>query len=142
MTAAFRGGWSIQRGDAATGSSSWTDVGEILGVSGLGQTADDQEVTNHESGDSREYIAGLKDGSEVTIESNLIIANAMQQAMTTDAAGGNSWEFRVPITDGSDTVTITFIGVVKSWNINPSFEEQNKIQWVAKMSGAPTIVYS
>ncbi len=142
MTAAFRGGWGLYRGDAATGSTTWTKIAEIIGVSGLGAQASDIQVTNCDSGNSHEYIAGLLDGVEITAEANLVITNAVQQAMTADAQAGNSWEFQVPLTDGTDTITITFEASVKGWQVNPSNEEQNKIQWNVKLSGTPTVAYS
>lgn len=141
-TAAFKGGWTFKRGDAATGSTTWTSVGEVVSLSGLGAQADDIDVTSVDSGNYREYIPGLLDGVEITVESNLAIANAMQQAMTSDANDGDNWEFQVELTDGTNTMTLTFEGAIKGWNLNPAIEEQNKIQWSVKMSGAPTIAYT
>lgn len=141
-TQAFKGGWEFQRGDLATGSTTWTKVGEVIALSGLGAQADDVDVTNDESGNTREYIPGLLDGVEITIESNLVIANAMQQAMTANAQAGANWEFRVPVTNGTDTMTLTFQGAVKGWNLNPALEEQNKLQWTVKISGQIAIAYA
>ena len=142
MTASFKGGWGFYRGDTATGSSTWTKVGEIISLSGLGAQADDVDVTSVDSGNTREFIPGLLDGVEITVEGNLVLNNAQQQAMTANAQSGASWEFQVPITDGSHTMTLTFEGAVKGWQLSPSIEEQNKIQWTVKISGNITIAYT
>lgn len=142
MSDAFKGGWGFFRGDADTGSTVWTKVGEIIALSGIGAQGSDVDVTNADSGNTREFIAGLLDGAEITVEGNLVLANSPQQAMTTDAQNGTTWEFQVPVTDGATTMTLTFQGAVKGWQLAPSIEEQNKIQWNVKISGSIDIAYT
>ena len=52
-------------------------IGNLTNISGPGITADTIDVTSHDStGGYRQFIAGLIDGGEISLEGNLVTAAA------------------------------------------------------------------
>lgn len=65
-------GTLLKRGDGG-GPEVFTTIAEVTGITGPSLTTETIDVTSHESaGGFREFIAGLKDGGEVTFEINYI----------------------------------------------------------------------
>lgn len=125
MTSATIGKWEITH--AGTG------IEEVLSVSGLGKTNQLLDVTNFDSpAGTMEYIAGLADGDEVTIECNYISDGTGQAALRADVDSGASAQF-VLTYDAS--ITFTFTAACISYSIVPSVTEQNKITFSVKISG-------
>lgn len=81
MTSAVLGaGTLLKLGDAAS-PEVFTTVAESVTIGEIGETADEVEVTNMDSGTSKEYIGGLKDGSQVEFTFNFLAANTQQEAL-------------------------------------------------------------
>lgn len=136
-TAAFLNGVTIKRGDGG-GPEVFTLLPEVTSMSGLGKTNPLVEATSFDS-TAREYIAGLADGTEVTMECNYLPADTQQQGLISDVDGGLNRNFEVTITDG---VTPKVYGVTftcLSWVINPSFDDKNTISFTLKISGDITV---
>lgn len=124
-TAADIGKWALSMGATA--------IEEVLSVSELGTTNSLIDVTNFDSDPGRmEYIAGLSDGSEMSIECNRVDAAPGQVALIA-AVRSQSTETFTLVYDA--TTTYTFDGVCMSETINPSISEQNKLSFSVKVSG-------
>ena len=125
-TAATIGGWTF--------SSGGTAIEEVLSVSGLGKTNDTIEVTNFDSdAGTKEYIAGLADGAEITVECNYIAAGAGQLAARAAVNAGTNVE--VVMTYSTSTEIFTFQASPQSWSVSPSTTDQNRCEFVYKISG-------
>lgn len=125
MTSATIGKWEI--------SHAGTSIEEVLSVSGLGRTNQLLDVTNFDSpAGSMEYIAGLADGDEVTIECNYLSAAPGQGGLRDDVDAGDSASFKLTY---NNAVTFTFTAACIGYTIIPSVTEQNKVSYTIKISG-------
>jgi hypothetical protein len=112
-----------------------TVVGEVLSVSELGTTNSLLDVTSFSSPSGRmEYISGLSDGSEISIECNRVPGDAGQLAIKT-AVLAQATESFVLAYGGTTAATYTFDAVCMSEVLNPSISEQNKVSYSVKVSG-------
>ena len=109
-----------------------TPIEEILSLSGVGQSNNLLDVTNFDSGLTMEYIPGLADGAEISIEANRIDAAAGQAALI---AGVKAKTTNAFILTYDSATTYTFNGVCLSYEIQPSQTEQNKLSFSVKISG-------
>ena len=137
MSSAFLNGVTIKRGDGA-GTEVFNAISEVLSMSGLGKTNPLVEVTSFDS-TGREYIAGLADGTEITLECNYLPADTQQQALIGDVDNGTVRNMQVLITDGTTPLTYSFAVTPLSWVINPSFDDKNTLTFTLKISGAITV---
>jgi len=137
MSNAFLNGVTISRGDGA-GPEVFTPFPEVTSLSGLGKTNPLVEVTSFDSA-AREYIAGLADGTEVTLEANYLPADAQQQGLIADVDGGLNRNFEILITDGVTPLTYAVTFTCLSWVINPSYDDKNTITFTLKISGDITV---
>jgi hypothetical protein len=66
----------------STGGETYTDVAEVNSISGPSLSADAVEITHHGSGESsdawREFVVGLLDGGEVSIDVNFLPTDSTQ----------------------------------------------------------------
>lgn len=141
-TNAFVGGVYLWRGDGGS-PQSFERVCQVFGISGLGETNAIIDATTFCSEGSAEYIGGLKDGSEVTIELNyetvlpgaLVIDEMIQDVKQKRV---RSYELRAH-GDINDPTTVKqtfhFDGLSLSWTLNPSPTAKNAISFGAKVSG-------
>jgi len=125
MTAATIGKWAFTH--AATA------VEEVLDVSGLGVSNNLVDVTNFDSpAGTMEYIAGLADGTEFTVQCNRLEAGTGQNALIADVDAGATAAFTLVY---DSTGTRSFNGVCMGYTEEPSTSEQNKISFTIKVSG-------
>lgn len=111
-----------------------TALEEILSVSGLGKSNDIIEVTNFDSpAGTKEYIPGLADGSEISIECNYIDDAAGQIALQSAVNAGSN--VAVVMTYDTTAKTYTFNAAAQGWTISPSTTDQNRIEFTLKVSG-------
>ena len=109
------------------------EIGEILSISGFGTSNNLVDVTSFSSPAGRsEYIAGLADGSEVSLECNRVPADAGQTALIAAVRAGDTDTFTL-VYDG--TTTYTFDAVCMMEEIAPGLTEQNKLNFSLKISG-------
>jgi len=137
MTAAFINGTTFKVGDAAS-PEVFTTIGEMVELDGLGKTNPLVDVTSFDS-TAKEYIAGLADGDEITVECIYLPANTQQQALVTHVDNGTNVNIQVLITDGTTPKTYAFAAIALSWKINPNSEDKNMINFTLKITGAITV---
>lgn len=137
MSDAFRGGLIFSREVAAT-PGTYNPIGEVQSLSGLGVSNSQVDVTSFDSGNSMEYIAGMADGQEITVECNLVLSDTEQQGLLDDVDSGLTTGFQLEANDGAQTLTISFSAVCLGWVINPSNTDQHTISFTLKISGAIT----
>lgn len=124
-------GFTLALGSGAS-PQVYNTIEEVVSVGGLGTIGEDLDVTNFDSADGqREFIAGLSEGNEVTVECNDV--NGTQQAAMIAATGANR-HFRARWTKVSPNRTVIFIASVKGYEYVPSTTEQNKINFTLKIS--------
>lgn len=144
---AFVGRMILYRGDGAS-PETFTPVCEAFGISGIGETNDQIDSTDFCSGGSKEYIAGLSDGSEITLELNFVAGigaaaeMAIQAAFIADVKNKAQRDFQLRCDGDGDGVTdLTFhwTATALSWTLNPSPTAKNAISFGLKISGGVDI---
>ncbi len=142
MTSAFKGGWVFQIQDTSVSPIVYRTITEAISISGLGLTNPLVDATSFDS-TAKEYIAGLPDGSEITIECNYVISDTAQELLRTAIINQQNKSFQVTVTDSStspnDTETFAFTGTCLSYTYNPSFDDKNTVSYTIKISGSITI---
>lgn len=138
----FVGGIYLERGDGNS-PEGFTRVCSVFSISGLGVTNDQVDATTFCSGGFKEYIAGLADGAQITIECNFradgLTDDVQQQAMRTDVNQKAIRDFRIAADGNLDGVIdryFYFSGTCLSWVLNPSPSAKNSISFGVKISGA------
>lgn len=135
MTAATISNWQFMFGSAAS-PQVLAAIEEVFSVSGLGKTNDLVEVTNFDSpAGTKEYIAGLADGSEISVEANYIPGATVQPLVMTAVDNGDTRLCKLRYTGTSPEKTFSFSAVCIGYEIGPTPTEQNTISFTFKVTG-------
>lgn len=141
MSSAFLNGVTISR-SAAVSPLSFSSIPEVNSFDGLGKTNPLVDVTSFDSA-AREYIAGLADGSEISMECNYLPGNTQQDALQASVDAGVNFYMQVVVLDVtvSPNVGDTFVFEVVplSWNVAPSYDDKNTRSFTFKISGDITV---
>lgn len=79
------------------------DIGEITNLGGIELTADTVEMTSHDSTDRyREFLQGLRDGGEFTVEGNHLPADTGQVEIMTQFEEDSSCTATCTFADASN----------------------------------------
>lgn len=133
-------GSTLQLGDGAT-PEVFTSIAEITSLTPPQMSRDDIDVTSHSSSDGyREFIGGLRDGGEVSLEANWLPTNSTHDASTglLETFNDNvthNWKIVLP----STLATISFSGFITAFEPELPLEEQGKLSVTIKVSGKPTV---
>ncbi len=115
-----------------------TPIAELTKISGPAMVADTIDVTSHTSTDGyREFVQGLKDGGEVSLEGHF--SNEIgQQALYTDFNAGinNSYVITFP---GTPAVTWTFEAIVSALSTDAPFDGVLSFTATLKVTGKPVL---
>lgn len=134
-------GTLLKIGDGAT-AETFTSIAEVTNIQGPGLTADSLDMTHHASPSAfREFVQGLKDGGEVTLDLNYIPTAATQDAssgLLNDYENGTLRNFELVFPDAGNT-TWSITGIVT--NFTPAAPVDGKLgaSVTIKLSGAPTL---
>lgn len=140
-TNAFKGGLTFAVGNGA-GPEVFTTLEEVKSVSGFGKTNELVEVTHFSSpNNTKEYISGLADGAEITVECNKRNTSATVQNQLIDDvdAQQDSRNIRITWTDGTNSIQYDFAVVCLSYTYAPSIADANKITYTLKITGDITV---
>lgn len=142
MNNAFVGGIELWRGDGGS-PQDFTRICQVFGISGLGETNAQVDATTFCSGGFAEYIAGLSDGSEVTLQLNYetvtpdaLVIDDMIQSVKDKLT--DSYQLRAYGDKNNPATrmqTFHFDGLALSWVLNPSPTAKNSISFGVKVTG-------
>jgi hypothetical protein len=121
----------------ATVSELFDKIEEVRTIGGLGKTNALVDVTNFDSASlTKEYIAGLADGSEIAIDCNLVLTpSSIQSSLVTNVNNKVTRDFKLILTDGTTTLTYDFAAICQSWKDVPSVTTENKRNFGLKITG-------
>ena len=117
-----------------------TAVAEITSISGPSISRDTIELTHMESPSGyKEYIGGLADAGEVTIDGNFLPTNATQLAIVTDMLGTAASQTWTILWADTGATTWTFTAFPTAFS--PSAPSNDKMSFSAtfKISGPITV---
>ena len=118
------------------------DIAEGTNITGPSESADMIDVTSHDSPNAyREFVAGLRNGGDISIEGNFIKGDtAGQIAMHADLQSGakRAWIIKFPGW-AAGAPQISGFGFVTAFD--PTFPYEDKIGFSAtvKVTGIPTL---
>ena len=138
-TSAFVGNFLFKRFSTAASPNGYVTVPEVFSISGIGEANDQVGATSFDSGGNREWIGGLADGQEVTIEANYVANSVEQEAFITDVKNKTSRLFKVVQTHSSPNTSFSFTAACLSWVVNPSVDDRDTITFTVKISGTVTV---
>lgn len=135
---AFLNGMTFKVGDGVEPTEGFTAIPKVIEFSGLGKTNPLINVSNFDSVDGEEYIGGLADGKQITMNCIYLPANTVQEGLITDVDNATNRNLEVEVTDGTDTVTFAFTVTCLDWDFGPSYNDKNTITFQFKISGGIT----
>ena len=116
--------------------------------SGPTEKAKQIDVTSLDSS-AMEFIPGLMDPGEVTLEGNYVAGDTAQKGIRADLVARVKRNFQLILTDGHPTAspavaptTIAFVAVVTDFQIKGGADEKISFSATLKISGVPTITYA
>lgn len=128
--------------DGAPGT--FADIAEVINITGPALAADSVEVTHMASPNGfREYIAGLRDAGEITVEMNWLpndpSHNPDDAGLAGDLVLGTKKKYRISFPTGSGVNKVWEIeGVVTAWDITVPVDDRQTATATIKVSSIPT----
>jgi predicted secreted protein len=111
-------------------------IGNLTGISGPGISADTIDVTSHDSDAAyREFVAGVIDGGEISLEGNLLTAAAGNAFMTAINARSTTACSIIFPTIGK----WTFSAVPTGFETDAPFEDKLSFSASLKVTGQPVL---
>ncbi|CAN5480596.1 phage tail tube protein [soil metagenome] len=120
----------------------YTTLAERANISGPGMQADQPDATNMDSANGwREFIAGLKDAGELTVEANYLPGNATQNATTGvlslfASQDLKNWKLTFPTTPAVDWI---LPARVSAFEPDLPVDDKMMLSITLKISGEPTL---
>lgn len=116
-----------------------TAIAEIKSISGPSLSRNTIDATNMDSANGwKEFIGGLKDAGEVSIECNFLPTNATQKAAYTDLGDGSVDAYSIVWSDSGGT-TWTFNAICVGFDPKAELDGALSATMKFKLTGAPTL---
>lgn len=129
----------LQYGDDSASPESFTTLDEALDIQ-IGTSREQLEVTNQDSpNQAREYIAGLKEDDEFTVECNFLPSSTSQQATIAmqESGAARTWRLFESLTGGGNRDT-RFEAIVTAYQISTPVAGQKTISFTFRITGGIT----
>lgn len=127
--------------EIAVGSGSpvqYAAIGEVTSISGPSLARDAIDATHMASpGGWREFIPGLKDGGEITIEFNFVPGSQSYADLQAAFNSSDAVPFRLTFPDGSPGTTWTFDGIVTGLESDMPVDDKATGTMTVKLTGEP-----
>ena len=122
---------------ALANSTALTALAEVTSVSLPNEQVAEVEVTHYQSpGRTREFIAGLNDAGEITIEMNFVPGSATDDLLVAAKADGKTRTMRVVATDSDEAEMYTFPGFVRGYERNIPLDDRMTATVTIRVAGA------
>lgn len=119
----------------------WHKVLELSGLSGPSETRETIDITSHDSDDKyKEFIAGVGEGGEVSLEGNLITGDTNGQiAFHTDVQNGTKRTAYIvlPMTIGQASL---FSAIAKGFTPDFPYDDKMSVSGSLQVTGKPTLL--
>ena len=120
----------------ADGSSPFTyvTIAEVKSIDGPGGQTAEIDVTDLSS-TAKEFVLGLQDEGDITLDMNYIPSNAQHVQLRTLRGSGDSGNFQIAFTD-SPVTTWTFLAKVKSFSISNAVDNVTGLSVTLRVTGS------
>lgn len=118
------------------------DIGYLTDVKGPSMKADEIDISNHDSPNGfRQFVAGLRDGGEITLEMKYIPGSLTgQKFLLADFNSGTEQQMVITYADGS---TWTLNGIVTGFEPDAgAIDNARLLSVTVKATGKPVFVYT
>ena len=130
-------GYSAWSSGGSGVSVTYTQVKDIQGLSNIGGgSATDIETTNMDS-TAKEYLTGLKDNGEMSVDYNWVGADAGQILCETGLRNSTTLNWKLTL---SDTKVLNFDGAVKSKSLNAGTDGALQGSMTVRITGEITLI--
>lgn len=126
---------TISVGDAAS-PEVFAAIPEVKTIDGPSGQAPEIDVTDLTS-TAREFVLGLEDEGEITLEVNYIPKNVRHAALRADKNSGTARNYRITFTD-SPATTWTFSAIVKGLTISNAVDSTTTASIALRLTGSIT----
>lgn len=110
--------------ETTPGGGTYIAIAEVTGFAGPTTEANEIEVTTLAS-TTKEFIAGLADNGEVTMEVNAVPSDTQHNQVRSDIIAGTTRSYQIDFADGSITnTTYTFDAFVKSFPFSAAADDK------------------
>ncbi len=141
MTDAILGfGTLLQRGDGAP-TEAFATVGEVGDIKGPSGDKDTVEATNHSSPSRyKEYIAGLKDGGDVSFDLNLVPQDSTLSDLKADfeSSTTGNWKLVFPDAGAGTASEMAWAGFVTHFEVAAPVADKLTASLSIKITGPVT----
>lgn len=124
----------FERGDDGS-PTAYTRICPIFSMSGLGKTNALEDVTTFCSEGDKEYVGGLADGKQITIQANYIGDDSDIDQLIDDVEDKRTGPYRVVNENVSPSQVFYFDLAGIDWELQPSVSAKNVISFQFKISG-------
>jgi hypothetical protein len=132
-------GSKFQIGTSAT-PPVWTDIAEVTSITPPALSMDTVDATHMGSPDGfMEYIAGLIDAGEASMEMSFLPANAGQVALITAMVGRTEGNYRILYSDAAATPWV-FKAFVTGFEVSSAVVDKTTATVTFKVNGKPDFV--
>jgi len=137
----------LQIFDLTQSPPAWTTLAEVESITPPAFARDAQDATHTESPEGwREFIAGLKDGGEISATLNFVADSDTTSRILATFDSNTIQQFRILFNDGdqdSSPLTcsrFTVTGIVTGFAIEAPIDNKHSATITVKISGKPTFV--
>jgi len=121
-----------------------TPIAELTTISGPTMSVDTVDVTSHDSvynaGGYKEFLPGLLDGGEVTIEGNLLPGDPGQYALLTSLQNRLVDDYTIEFPAAMAT-SWSFSALVTAFSTDEAYSAKASFKATLKVSGKPVLNY-
>jgi len=122
---------------ATVAASALTKIAEVTSVSMPNEQVAEVEVTHYESpGRTREFIPGLNDAGEITVEMNFVPGSATDAMIVTAKSDGGVRTFRIVTPADDDSQMYTFPVFVKGYERGLPIDDRMTASVTLRIAGA------
>jgi hypothetical protein len=136
-------GIKVNVGDGAEPTEGFTIIAEVTGFTGPTTEASEIEVTSLNS-PAKEFIAGLVDNGEMSLEVNAVPSNTQHDQIRTDITDGTVRNYQIDFNDmpsgGSNPTTYTFAAFAKAFPFSAAADDKLSGTVTLRITGAVTVV--
>lgn len=130
-------GTLVKRGDGGSPSEVFTTIGEVRGFGGVGGGSSSEIDVTHFGSTAKEFLQGLKDEGEITVDCNFLPDDAQQQGMWADRTNATLRNFTITLTDSPATV-FSLSAYVKAFEITGQYDDAVRATATLRVSGPVT----
>ena len=124
-------------GDGAAANEQFSRLAGLLTLGGPTQARDSIEVTDHDSPEGfREFIAGLGDGGEISLDLNYLPGDGTQNILTQLIRVGATRNFRIVWPGG---VNWSLKGIITGFDPTGAYDGKLEATATLKLTGAPVM---